>query len=200
MLITKLIFITEPFADFLFSLSLQEVIIVTFAMWLYLVTVIICSNIIQYKYEYLLQNFKSDTQTLSLKDLLYQTISFALQIKNTTDLYIVSVESAFPHDQKVSLRVRWAEPLLTEGQQGLGVGQVQQRWHSVRHSVWLFVEEHWPRRKIGWPHTLCCVSSSKASVGINAILQAGLETISRCPYCMFTQWLVQNCVSVLTLV
>lgn len=109
-----------------------------------------CHHLFQYKYEYLLQNFKSDTQTLNLKDLLYQTISFAFdQIKNATDLYIVSVESAFPHDQQVSLRVRWAEPLLTEGQEGLGVGQVQQRRHSVRHSIWLFVEEHRPRWKIG---------------------------------------------------
>lgn len=58
------------------------------------------------------------------------------------DLHIVPVESAFPHDQQMSLRVRRAEPLFTEGQKGFGAGQVEQRWDSVGHSIWLFVEKH----------------------------------------------------------
>lgn len=76
---------------------------------------------------------------------------------HTTDLHIVSVESAFPHDQQVSLRVRRAESLLTEGQEGPGVGQVEQCRDSVRHTIWLLVEKHRPRREVGRPHALWCV-------------------------------------------
>lgn len=74
-----------------------------------------------------------------------------------TDLNIVPVESALPHDQQVSLGVWWAESLFTEGQEGSGAGQEEQCWNSVRHSVWLLVEEHRPRWEVRWPHALWCV-------------------------------------------
>lgn len=74
-----------------------------------------------------------------------------------TDLYIVPVEGASPHDQQVSLRVGRAESLLTKGQEGSGAGQVEQCWDSVRHSVWFLAEKHRPRWEIGRPHALWCV-------------------------------------------
>lgn len=74
-----------------------------------------------------------------------------------TDLNIVPVESAFPHDQHVSLRVWGAESLLTEGQKGPGAGQEEQRWDSVRHSVRLFVEKHRPGWEVRRPHAPRCV-------------------------------------------
>ena len=77
-----------------------------------------------------------------------------------TDLHIVPVEGAFPHDQQVSLRVGRAESLLTEGQEAPGAGEVEQRWDSVRHSVGLLVEKHRPRWEIGRPHALQCVDIS----------------------------------------
>lgn len=61
---------------------------------------------------------------------------------DSTDLHIVPVESAFPHNQQVSLRVGGAESLLTEGQEAAGAGQVEQRRDSVRHSVGLLAEKH----------------------------------------------------------
>ncbi len=72
-----------------------------------------------------------------------------------TDLHIVPVERSFPHDQHVSLGIRRAESLLTEGQEGSGAGQVEQRRDSVRHSVWLLAEKHRPRREIRRLHALC---------------------------------------------
>ena len=76
-------------------------------------------------------------------------------------LHIVPVESAFPEDQQVSLRVGRAESLLTEGHEGPGARQIEQRWHSVRHSVELLVEKHRPRWKIGRPHALQCSGNVK---------------------------------------
>lgn len=78
-----------------------------------------------------------------------------------TDLHIVPVENSFPHDQQVSLRVGWAESLLTKGQEGSGARQVEQCWDSVCHSVWLLAEKHRPRWEIGRPHGLWCVNISR---------------------------------------
>lgn len=61
---------------------------------------------------------------------------------DSTDLHIVPVESAFPHDQQVSLRIGGAESLLTEGQKAARAGQVEQCRDSVCHSVGLLVEKH----------------------------------------------------------
>ncbi|XP_034404803.1 elongation factor G, mitochondrial [Cyclopterus lumpus] len=88
----------------------------------------------------------------------------ALQSPDNTDLHIVPVENASPHDQQVSLRVGRAESLLTEGQEGPGAGQEQQRWDSVRHSVGLLVKKHRPRWEIGRPHTLQCVYVSSLEI------------------------------------
>lgn len=63
-------------------------------------------------------------------------------VQTSTDLHIVPEESAFPHDQQMSLRVGRAESFLTEGQEGFGAGQVEQCWDSVGHSIWLLVEKH----------------------------------------------------------
>lgn len=65
-----------------------------------------------------------------------------------TNLNIVPVERAFPHNQQVSLRVRGAESLLTESQEASGTGQVEQRWDPVGHSIGLLVEKHSPRREV----------------------------------------------------
>lgn len=84
------------------------------------------------------------------------------QVQDThTNLDIVPVKSSFPHDQQVSLRVRRAEPLLTEGQEASGTGQEEQRWDAIGHPVWLFAEEHCPRWEVWRPHALCCVSVSR---------------------------------------
>lgn len=65
-----------------------------------------------------------------------------------TNLNVVPVERAFPHNQQVSLRVRGAESLLTESQEAPGTGQVEQRRDPVGHSIGLLVEEHSPRREV----------------------------------------------------
>lgn len=61
----------------------------------------------------------------------------------------------------MSLRVRRAEPLLTEGQEASGTGQEEQRWDAVGHPVWLFAEEHRPCWEVWRPHALWCVSVSR---------------------------------------
>lgn len=55
--------------------------------------------------------------------------------RKNTDLYIIPVESAFSHDQQVSLRVRGAESLLTESQKGFGTRQIKQRRDPVCHTI-----------------------------------------------------------------
>lgn len=65
-----------------------------------------------------------------------------------TDLNVIPVERAFPHDQQVSLRVRGAEPLLTESQEASGAGQVEQRRDPVGHTIGLLVEKHSPRGEV----------------------------------------------------
>lgn len=65
-----------------------------------------------------------------------------------TDLNVIPVERAFPHDQQVSLRVRGAESLLTESQEASGAGQVEQRRDPVGHAIGLLVEKHSPRGEV----------------------------------------------------
>lgn len=75
---------------------------------------------------------------------------------HNSDLNIIPVESAFPHDQQVSLRVWRAESLFTEGQEGSGAGQVDQCRDSICHSIWLLVKKHCPRWEVRWSHDLWC--------------------------------------------
>lgn len=65
-----------------------------------------------------------------------------------TNLNIVPVERAFPHNQQVSLRVGGAESLLAESQEASGTGQVEQRWDPVGHSIGLLMEKHSSRREV----------------------------------------------------
>lgn len=87
-----------------------------------------------------------------------------------TNLNIVPVERAFPHNQQVSLRVRGAESLLTESQEASGTGQVEQRRDPVGHSIGLLVEKHSPRRKVWRPHDLSYVQP-----GLNAVTMATVD-------------------------
>lgn len=81
-----------------------------------------------------------------------------------TNLNIVPVERAFPHNQQVSLRVRGAESLLTKSQEASGTGQVEQRWDPVGHSIGLLVEKHSPRGEVWRPHDVSYVQPGLTAV------------------------------------